>query len=226
VAEGVSASPELRGIDALLRARERAVLSAQRSFWVPEFGVRAEISETLDRGGAGAYAIPGRDDTDWTVTAQASLPLYSGGARGAALARAREELAQLRVERRATADRIEQRIRSAAHQTGASYASIKAARDAATAAINNLALVTDAYGRGATSVVELIDAQNAALSADESASNAVYRFLADMMELQRASARFDFFLDVRQREAWFERIEAFYREAGAETKRGRTGGVK
>ena len=48
--------------------------------------------------------------------------------------------------------------------------------------------------RGVVSIVDLLDAQNTALSADEDAENAVFTFLIDLMRVQRAVGRFDFFM--------------------------------
>jgi hypothetical protein len=59
------------------------------------------------------------------------------------------------------------------------------------------------------SVVELLDAQNAALVSDLAAATAVYTFLLDIIEVERAGARFSFFLTEAEREDFFERLEAF-----------------
>ena len=65
-------------------------------------------------------------------------------------------------------------------------AGITLSEDAAIAAARNLELVEDAYGRGTVSIIELLDAQNAAILAEEGAANAVYDFLLDLMEVERA----------------------------------------
>ncbi len=43
--------------------------------------------------------------------------------------------------------------------------------------------------------IDLLDAQNAALVAEESAINAVFVFQIDLMNLQRSLGQFSFFLD-------------------------------
>ena len=74
-------------------------------------------------------------------------------------------LQALKLQRDATRETVEQRIRSAMHAVGASYAAIGLSRDAAQAAAENLELVTDSYSRGVVSILTLLDAQNASLSA-------------------------------------------------------------
>ena len=64
------------------------------------------------------------------------------------------------------------------------------------------------------SIIDLLDAQNASLVADQVAANSIFDFLIDLMEVQRAVGKFDFFLSVEEREAWFNRLEAFFTQAG------------
>ena len=73
----------------------------------------------------------------------------------------------------------------------------------------NLDLVTDAYSRGAVSILDLLDAQHAALVAEESATNAVFDFLSDLMNLQRSLGGFDFFLGAQGLDRWLERLQQY-----------------
>lgn len=222
VAEGLAASVELRRAEAAVAAAARRLDSARRAWWAPTVGVRAEVSRTLAEGGAGRQGpsipgigsglVPQADDTDWSVGFRASIPLFEGGARLAEQEQAAQELRRLETQKDALLDRLEQRIQSALLRTEASFPSIGLSRSASEAARRNLELVTDAYSRGVVSILDLLDAQNASLVADQVAANSVYDFLLDLMELQRATNRFDFFLRPEDREAWFERLEAFMRQ--------------
>jgi outer membrane protein TolC len=55
----------------------------------------------------------------------------------------------------------------------------------------------------------VLDAQNAALIAEEAASNAVFDFLIDLMNLQRSLGRFDFFLGEQGMDNWLERLRHY-----------------
>ncbi|MGH7849073.1 MAG: hypothetical protein ACREOP_02115, partial [Thermodesulfobacteriota bacterium] len=66
--------------------------------------------------------------------------------------------------------------------------------------------------RGVVSIIDLLDAQNAALSADLNAANSVYNFLIDLMNLQRASGKFDFFTSAEERDELFEMLDEYYNE--------------
>jgi outer membrane protein TolC len=111
-------------------------------------------------------------------------------------------------------ERLTQRIRSTLEAARGSYPGIGLSRQAAAAAARNLELVSDAYARGAVSILEVLDAQNAALNADLQAASAAYDFLIDLMRAQRAAHRFDFFLTAAERDAWYDRLEAWYRVGG------------
>ena len=211
--QGLTNAPELMAILLNIEAQERIITNARRQYWVPEISVQGGFNDTFTRGGAASALPPGMDDDGWNMGLTARLPLFQGGARKATLARERDDLLRLHYTRHATEQRIEARIRNALHNIGASYPSIELARKAADASTSNLKLITESYRAGSVSLIKLIDAQNAALSADLSAANAVYDFLLDLMEVQRATARFDFFMTPEERKQWYENIEAYYEKA-------------
>ena len=208
---GLARAPELRALSLGIEAQERNVLNARRRFWLPELSVDGGYSDTFSSGGAASSLPPGMDNNGWNMGLTARLPLFEGGARKARASQERDDLLRLHYSKNATEQRIEARIRNALHNIGASYPSIDLARKAANAAENNLRLITEAYRAGSVSFIELIDAQNAALSAELSAANAIYDFLLDLMEVQRAIAQFDFFMSPEERLQWYENIENYYK---------------
>ena len=76
--------------------------------------------------------------------------------------------------------------------------------------------MTDQYGRGLVSIVDLLDAQNSSLRSDQAAENAVYDFLIDWMDVERAAGRFDFLMTQAEREEWFQRLQEFFSKSGVE----------
>ncbi len=234
VADGLEHAPELNQLGKAIAAQERALKSAQRSFWSPTLALQGDLFHQLSEGGSqgdpaalfggmnggGAGAdLAAPDDTDWSVGLNLSLPISTGGGRLADRARAREELSRLRVQRKSVAEKIDQRIRSAMHEGNASYQGIALARDSAEAAGKNLRLVTDAYSRGVVSIIDLLDAQNAALVADQAAANASYDFLLDLAEVERAASLSDRLGTNAELTGWFERLDVFFEEAGITLRR-------
>ncbi len=216
VEEGLAAAPELRGLDAAIEAQKRILVATKRDFWLPTFSLQGNVTELLAEDGEGQRndSPTEQNDTDWSAGVFATFPLFEGGSKQAATKRALEELSGLRTERQSAANKIEEKIRSSLHQAAASYANIELSQDAAEASGKNLELVTDSYVRGTVSIIDLIDAQNSALVANQTAENAVYEFLIDLMRVQRASGQFDFFMTPEERKAWFQRLEGFFEGAG------------
>ncbi len=223
VEEGLAISPELAALNAAIKAQERILRSASNSFWLPTVAVQGEFSSILTKGGAGSdfnlsipspFPFPEIDDTSWSIGLSLTFPLFKGGEKSAVRAKALRELENLRLQKEAVAERIEQRIRSGFHLTGASYVSIEQARKAAEAANKSLEVVQDAYAQGAISILRLLDAQNAAFQADQGAANAVYDFLIDLMEAERSIGRFEFFMSQDERQAWLERMKSFFKKSG------------
>jgi outer membrane protein TolC len=216
VASALEHAPELRAIDAEIAAQQRSVKSAQRAYFLPDIALQAQGSDLIDESGAGSQLVPGApNDDSWNVSLQASLPLFTGGARGAAYAEARHKLRQFNAQRAATADAIEARTRAALYSTASSYPSIDLSHEAAQAARQNLAMVADAYAKGVVSVTDLTDAQNAALNAQLGEAEAKYTFLIDFIEVLRTSGSYDILLDPASRAAWYDRIDAWFRDHGA-----------
>ena len=211
VEKGLANSPELQQFDASLLAAERAHTAATRSFWSPDIGLSGAVDHVFSRGGEGSTIddpmVP--DDTSWNVGVFLSLPLFEGGARFSETRRTTQESYRLRRDREATAQRIDQNVRSATFQVAASRLAIDLARKAAEAAELNLALVADNYTLGRVSLVDLLDAQTNALNTKLAVAEAVNDYLLDLMRVERAVGRFMFFVSAEDREAWIEELEAF-----------------
>ena len=211
VSEGLLNAPELEQLRTAREAEERRLATAERAFYLPQVVLQGSLEEVFSEGGAGAGLEP-PDDTSWSLSLGASLPIFKGGSRRADRIQSEETLARLEHELQATSDLIEQRIRIAMLATRASFAGIELTEEAANAARRNLDLVADAYGRGAVSIVDLLDAQGSTLLADQAATNAVHDFLVDLMELQRAADQFDFFTSPSARSEWFVRLQRYFED--------------
>jgi outer membrane protein len=206
-------APEISQAKAVVDARRRALASASRAYFLPELALVTNGSKYTDKSGAGSLEIPGApDDESWSVTLQATLPLFTGGLRGAERSQARHELRASEADRASATDGVEARTRVHLHRTASSWPSIDLSREAAAAADENLSMVSDAYARGAVSVTDLIDAQDTALSAGLAATDAKYGFMTDFINVLRAMGEFEILLDPQSREAWYGRVETWFKE--------------
>jgi outer membrane protein TolC len=231
VQEGLNASPELASLNAAIEVQERILRSASNSLWLPSLALWGEVSHIFSKhifskGGAGSslslpplFPFPELDDTSWNIGLSLSFPLFKGGEKLVVRTKAQKELEYLNLQKEAITERIEQRILSAIFLTGASYVSIEQARRAAEAANKSFEVVQNAYTQGAVSILRLLDAQNSAFSAEQVAANSVYDFLLDMMEVERSTGRFEFFMNEEERQSFLVRIKAFFKKHGINEER-------
>ena len=200
VQRGIRRAPEVAQVNAQITAKERELKSFKRETWLPQFSVGGQYTSNLGQSGTGAGPTAGQDLNDWSVGVQATVPLFTGGARRADISRANFELMQLRALRVSTAQRVEESIRLELAAAQADYGRIDLTKVAADSARRNYELVADAYARGAVTIIELLDAQDASLTADAASADSLYRFLTTIMSLQRASGGFDFLLSETERD--------------------------
>ncbi|MFQ5547451.1 MAG: TolC family protein [Woeseia sp.] len=206
---GFRLAPELLELDAQIAAKRRDVLTQRRTYWLPEFSLQGTYRTNVSQSGTGAGPIAGEDSSDWNVGVQATLPLFTGGIRRANLSRANLELMQLEALRSSITERIEEEIRRQMHLAQAAYARIELSAEAAEASGKNFDLVADAYARGAVSVIDLLDAQDASLSANAASSDSLYNFLITIIAVQRAVGEFDFLLPASERQAVANEIRRY-----------------
>jgi outer membrane protein len=225
--EALDRSPELRIIRAQIAAARRQLEGFERNLFLPTVALSASLTHNfLNVGGSNPQEtpdIPGIDPTtlgsgidafDFQVALNLSLPLYSGGERYANIRRASAQIAQLEDIREATELRVEQRIRAQLHGVGARYAAVGLTREAAEASQQNLDLVARSYAEGATTIITLIDAQNQALISRLAGANAVYDFLIQVFEVQRAAGSFALFSEDAIRDEFLDRLRTFAEERG------------
>ncbi len=200
VERALNQAPELDQIDAQLSAKRRELKAERRSYWLPDFSISGRYSDNLNQAGIGAGPMAGEGEYDWSIGVQASLPLFSGGLRRANVSRADFELRQLQALRTSTAELIEEEVRRQLYAAQAAYGQIDLSLTAAEASRKNYELVSDAYARGTVTVIDLLDAQDASLTASAAAAESLYNFLITIMAVQRAVGGYDYLLTPEERE--------------------------
>jgi outer membrane protein TolC len=178
---GIRRSPELAALDSSISAVERQLTSNRRAFWVPTLTFGAGVDHLATENNSSSDL----ETTEYYLKGVLTFPLVKGGAKIAGLEQAREALSGLRIERRATAQSLEQSIRAALAQASGSFETVGFARREATAARSNFDLVEASYTLGVDSILDLLDAQAQLLTAELSLANATYTFLQDVVAAQR-----------------------------------------
>ncbi|MEM9189950.1 MAG: TolC family protein [Myxococcota bacterium] len=214
-------SPELRQIDAAIGAQDSLLAARRLQLWVPDVFISGGFTHTFHRSGAGSEAINfgmgeiELDEFTWQFGAGLSFNLFDAS-RYAVIEQTEVTISQLRTQREQIAQAIEQRVRSALHQVGASAAAVSLRRDAATAADGNLEIIADSYRQGTVNLITLIDAQTQALQSGLAAANAQYDFLIDFANVERAAGRYGFLENEDERNDFATRLERFAQAWDAE----------
>jgi len=223
VQEAFENSPELKIIYKAIEIQERISTAASTQFYIPTFGLQGQVGNVFYRGGAGSdpqpITIPGvgdyqlgaiPKDFSWNVGLSLKLPLFEGAGRIAEVEQSAIEIKKLEYEQSSLKNKIEQLVRSALHQSGASYAGMLQAEISSQASSKNLSIVREMYSEGLASITDLLDAQNAVLIAELLSTSAQFNFLIDLMNVQRGIGEFIFTYDVDEREAFIIRLEEYF----------------
>jgi len=210
---GLACSPALAALDKQIEAQRILMAQAQRRFFLPELGAGFEIGRALQES---LPALPeglGLTESDnrntWLVGIQATLPFLEGGGMFFDVSKAKAQLNQLCFTRGNLARQLDQRTRTACYALAASYSNIRLQRQAANFAAQNLEIVKDKYARGALTMLELLDAQNQMFVANQNTIIAVYSYLEDLIDLQRAISWFETEKTEREQDDWANRLAAF-----------------
>jgi len=209
ITEGLAASTDLMALNAQISAKVRQNESDCRAYWAPEVFLFGEVSHVFDETREPMSGINLEDATNWETGIKIVLPMYEGGARNARKLRSAIILNQLKINFSGQEEIIAQMIRKDLYDIHASYPAIALSCQSATAARKSFELIRENYIQGTRSITDLLVSQNANLTAEQSAANAVYRFLLNLMSLQRDIGEFDFFTDDIRQDKMILRLKAF-----------------
>jgi len=208
VSEGVQTVPEIKRYTSLIKSQKRRLLSKKLDFILPDAAGFYDVTSNFGDAGRGRRSTE-LSKVDWIAGVKFTFPLFEGGAKITGYQRAKENLARLVYEKDSVVQKIDQSIRSDIFKAFATYQKIKLSYKARSASSKNLELVINAYSRGVVSILDLLDAQNAALVSDLTAANAVHDFLIDYMAVERSVGRFTFLESEKEYQEWRSRLEAY-----------------
>lgn len=219
-AEGLENSPELKQVDAAVKAQRRRLQMSEQVLFLPNLSLSASLTNNFfDEGGGNPRNVPANlvdfiaplDPFDFQVVLQATLPIYSGGERYADLRQSRVEIRRLGHQRRSIELLVEQGVRAAMASIAPAYANIELSRRAADAALRNLELVNASYLAGTVDIIRVLDAQSQAVNASLAAANAVYDLILLILRAERRAGRFRYFAGPEERRDLMDRLTDFAR---------------
>ena len=187
VARAQALSPEIASLDYQIEAVKRRVGMLSRKNWVPTVNATASWNRDLSRSGVGDEPhSAGYHEQNWNAAVQLSWSLFAGGENRVELSRQRMEVRRLQEQRIKQMKAIHRGVREALLESVTQHVNREQAERSAEFARKSLALISDSYGQGRASLADLVEAQNASLTADLTATNAVSDQMVALLKLERA----------------------------------------
>lgn len=190
-------SPDVEAVDRGVSAQRELAGQKQRRPFLPKLTATAHVGRLVEQDYGGPTLVEqlrgaglpvpqsDLDRTVWTVGAQATIPLFTGGSMRADTRKARAQLRQLELTRDDAREAVVAQTQGCLYALLGNHAAISLSLRAADLAERNLGVVQQKYEQGAVSIVTLLDAQTTAFAQRQAAEVAVYRFLGDVFRLQR-----------------------------------------
>lgn len=208
VIEAKNNLPEIIQLQEAIAAQKRILSANKRKRFIPVVSLQSQADHFFSREGEGSDVTTG-NDTGWGISLNASWPLFEGGGINADVRQALSEKEKLQKQLHDTTRKIELNLRSVILDLRVKSANLRLTKEAAEAADKNFELVQDLYSKGAVSIVSLLDAQNAALAANQSAANSVYEYFISLLEVERGFGGFAVITPLKEQKAFFHRFQEF-----------------
>jgi outer membrane protein TolC len=173
--------------------RSRADLrSAEANVQAAEFTLRAQkgqrqpvISMTADYGGGSGNI--GNFNQVYTIAGNISVPIYTGGRIRADIEQAQADLARREAEYEDLRGRVAYDVRVAWLDLSASDSSVKVAQRNKSLAEQALVQSQDRYANGVTNYLEVVQAQEAVIVANENYIQSLFSYNVAMISFARAA---------------------------------------
>ena len=213
IEEAIRNSPEIQQVDANTAASERSLTSLKRERFVPSIGLDVESQHVFSRKGAGSDVL-GVDpiDNQSKVSINATLPLFQGGATSVKIQQTNIDINNFSYQRARLIQTLELNVRAVILEVVVKRVNLDSSRTSAEFSDKSLELVQDEYAQGRVSIVDLADAQNAALTANLGALNSEYEFLVSLLKTERAVGKYTLLGTQEEREDFLKRFEVYFRE--------------
>lgn len=216
----VGHSPDIAAAEQGVEAQRLSTAQKERRRYVPKVEATAYVgrlvevdyggptlAEQLRRGGLPVAPVD-LNRFSWTVGLQATVPLYTGGSLTADQRKAQAQLREMEFTRDGAREAVIAAAQAQLYALESSHRNIALSRTAAELAERNLGVVRDKYEQGAVSIVTLLEAQTAAFAQRQGAEVALYRFLGDVVQLQRLCGRLESLNSPAENAAWLAEIHA------------------
>ena len=202
-------APELKSLDYNLMANRRNIELNSNGRYLPTVALQGQYNQTIDRSGEGSEAPPGFTllDNNYNFGLNVSMPIFNRTQTNINKQIGEIQEDQLLINKENIELNIEANINSSILELMNTVANIEISKVSESAAKESLELTQVAYSNGAVNIVQLLDAQNNYLFAQQSQITAVYNYLLSSIQLERYLGYFFLLHSAEENDAF---IQAFY----------------
>ena len=212
VQEAMANAPELKALDFNLKATERSERLFGAGRFLPTVALQGQYNYEFSRSGTGSSfptGFPAIPDGYYTVGLNLSLPIFNQNKQNINKQIASIQKEQLEISRDNVELNIERNINDSVLDLINQISNIQLSKVFEDTAKEALDLTQTSYASGAVNIVQLLDAQNNYLQAQQASANATYNYLQSSMQLERSLGLFFLLQDKSEREAFIQRFLEF-----------------
>jgi outer membrane protein TolC len=210
LAEGaLNNSPKLYQLDKNIQIKERENKAYKRERYLPVIEAQGQYykNNVVKRPWGRGSDVNSPDDY-WEVAVGFSLPLIKGGETINSIEMTKSQIKSLEYQKTGLEDNILQTVDQQLTAVMSDYVLTSTTKISAKAAVENLKIVKNLYDQGNAAIVDFLDAQNAALSAELQAIIAEYNLLIDNAALENTYGDYIIMKTPEQRKMIFTKIKS------------------
>ena len=210
VKEALVNAPELKALDFNLKATERSERLYGAGRFLPTVALQGQYNYEFSRSGAGTDFIFGDVPQGYyTVGLNVSLPIFNQNKQNINKQIASIQKEQLEISKENIELSIEKNINDSVLDLVNQISNIELSKVFEDTAKEALDLTQTSYASGAVNIVQLLDAQNNYLQAQQASASAIYNYLQVSMQLERSLGLFFLLQDKSEREDFIQRFLEF-----------------
>lgn len=180
-------APEIKTLDYNLNATKRNIRLNGSGRFLPTLALQGQYNNTFNRSGVGSTAPAGFALVDryYNIGVNLSIPVFNRTQTNINKQIATIQQDQLTINKENVVLSIDANVNSAVLDLINQIANIEISKLSEEAAKESLELTQVSYSNGAVNIVQLLDAQNNYLSAQQAQITAVYNYLLSSIQLER-----------------------------------------
>lgn len=209
VSQALVNAPELKALDYNLKATERSERLFGIGRFLPTVALQGLYNYQFSRSGEGVNfpaGFPVVPEGYYTVGLNVSLPIFNQNKQNINKQIAAIQKDQLSVTKDNIMLSIEKNVNDAVLNMINEISNIELSKVFEQTAKEALDLTQTAYASGAVNIVQLLDAQNNYLQAQQASANANYNYLLNAMQLERFLGKFFLFQSNEQQDDFFNKF--------------------